>query len=213
MRNLSVTRDNVLVVYGESHTLLRKSLAMAVLLAGCSSLKPLAMAMAKNAVLEEVIVTARKQEENVQDIPVSVQTIGAQQMQEMNMTNLEELSFIMPNVTVSKSGADDNLFIRGIGSGVNLGFERSIGTYIDGIYMGRGKQSRAPFLDLQRVEVLKGHRQAPTVASTLLMLTLLIPPMFSSVIRTSTRPCRGTPAAPVPTSYPMTLIASPVANR
>ena len=211
MRNLSVTRDNVLVVYGESHTLLRKSLAMAVLLAGCSSLTPLAMA--KNAVLEEVIVTARKQEENVQDIPVSVQTIGAQQMQEMNMTNLEELSFIMPNVTVSKSGADDNLFIRGIGSGVNLGFERSIGTYIDGIYMGRGKQSRAPFLDLQRVEVLKGHRQAPTVASTLLMLTLLIPPMFSSVIRTSTRPCRGTPAAPVPTSCPMTLIASPVANR
>ena len=154
MKNQFVAGHPAFVVAGEGRALLKKSLATAVLLASCSSLTPLAIA--QNAVLEEVVVTARKQEENVQDIPVSVQTIGAQQMQEMNMTNLEELSFVMPNVTVSKSGSDDNLFIRGIGSGVNLGFERSVGTYVDGIYMGRGKQSRAPFLDLQRVEVLKG---------------------------------------------------------
>lgn len=133
---------------------IRSTLASAIILASCTGLAP--QALAQNAVLEEVVVTARKQEENAQDVPVSIQTIGSEQLQESNITNLEELSFLMPNVTVSKSGADDNLFIRGVGSGVNLGFERSVGTYVDGLYLGRGKQSRQAFLDLQRVEVLKG---------------------------------------------------------
>jgi iron complex outermembrane receptor protein len=51
---------------------------------------------------------------------------------------------------------DNNLFIRGIGSGVNSGFERSVGTYVDGLYIGRSELSRTPFLDVARVEVLKG---------------------------------------------------------
>ncbi|WP_101757654.1 TonB-dependent receptor [Oceanicoccus sp. KOV_DT_Chl] len=112
--------------------------------------------MADNIVLEEIIITARKQFETVQDVPVSVSSIGFENLQKQNITNLEELSASMPNVTIAKTGADDSLFIRGVGSGVNLGFERSIGTYVDGVYLGRGKQSRAAFLDLQRVEVLKG---------------------------------------------------------
>ncbi len=46
--------------------------------------------------------------------------------------------------------------MRGLGSGNNCGFEQSVGMYIDGIYMGRGRQYRAPFLDVERVEVLRG---------------------------------------------------------
>lgn len=119
-------------------------------------LPPYHSANADTAILEEMIITARKRFETVQDVPVSVAAMGEIKLQEANIDNLEELSFYMPNVTISKAGSDDNVFIRGVGSGVNLGFERSVGTYLDGVYLGRGKQSRAAFLDLQRVEVLKG---------------------------------------------------------
>ena len=139
---------------GSRQKILRTAGWQLALLAGAQGLAPLAMA--QGAMLEEVVVTARKKAESLQDVPISIQTVNMELLQDNHITNLEELSFYMPNVTVSKSGSDDNLFIRGIGSGVNLGFERSVGTFVDGIYLGRGKQSRSAFLDVERVEVLKG---------------------------------------------------------
>jgi len=62
----------------------------------------------------------------------------------------------MPNVHIAEGGTGTQLFIRGIGSGINYGFEQSVGTFIDGVYYGRGRSARAAFLDLERVEVLKG---------------------------------------------------------
>ncbi len=123
---------------GSRQKILRTAGWQLALLAGAQGLAPLAMA--QGAMLEEVVVTARKKAESLQDVPISIQTVNMELLQDNHITNLEELSFYMPNVTVSKSGSDDNLFIRGIGSGVNLGFERSVGTFVDGIYLGRGKQ-------------------------------------------------------------------------
>ena len=60
------------------------------------------------------------------------------------------------NVHVAEASGGTNLFIRGIGSGVNYGFEQSVGTFVDGVYFGRGRSARGKFLDLERVEVLKG---------------------------------------------------------
>jgi outer membrane receptor protein involved in Fe transport len=57
---------------------------------------------------------------------------------------------------MTETGIANNIYIRGIGSGLNQGFEQSVSTYADGIYRGRGHQSRIPFLDLARVEVLRG---------------------------------------------------------
>ena len=131
----------------------KTNLAMAIF---ASTLGAAPSVLAQNATLDEIIISARKQLETIQDVPVSVATMGSEKIRESNITDLAELSFYMPNVSVTRTGSDDSLFIRGVGSGVNLGFERSVGTYVDGVYLGRGKQSRAAFLDLERVEILKG---------------------------------------------------------
>jgi outer membrane receptor protein involved in Fe transport len=57
---------------------------------------------------------------------------------------------------MTETAIGNNISIRGIFSGVNPGFEQSVGTYVDGVYRGRPQQTRAPFLDLERVEVLRG---------------------------------------------------------
>jgi iron complex outermembrane receptor protein len=59
-------------------------------------------------------------------------------------------------LTMSETGIGTNIYIRGIGSGINPGFEQSVGMYFDGVSYGRAQLSRAPFLDLARVEVLRG---------------------------------------------------------
>jgi len=75
---------------------------------------------------------------------------------ESGITKIEELVLHVPNVTMSETGIGTNLYIRGIGSGINQGFEQSVGMYIDGVYHGRAQLMRAPFLDLAQVEVLRG---------------------------------------------------------
>ena len=77
-------------------------------------------------------------------------------MQQQGIKKLEDLQFKVPNFTMTETGIGTNIAIRGIFSGVNQGFEQSVGTYIDGIHYGRAQQSRAPFLDVERVEVLRG---------------------------------------------------------
>jgi len=69
---------------------------------------------------------------------------------------MADLQFSVPNFTMAESGIGTNVFIRGIGSGNNQGFEQSVGVYVDGIHRGRAQQARAPFFDLERVEVLRG---------------------------------------------------------
>lgn len=108
------------------------------------------------AVLEEVVVTAQKREQSQQDVPISVSALSGEQLQTQNLVELETLSAQIPNIHISESAIGDKLFIRGIGSGINAGFEQSVGTFIDGVYYGRSLQTRSQFLDIERVEVLRG---------------------------------------------------------
>ncbi|MEA2260365.1 MAG: iron complex outerrane recepter protein [Acidobacteriaceae bacterium] len=109
--------------------------------------------------LEEIVVTAQKRTENLQDVPVSVQVIGSQILARQNHNSLEELTQTIPAVHIS-AGADQNgsnsIFIRGIGSGSDPSFDQSVAVFTDDIYQGRSRMSEATFLDLDRIEVLKG---------------------------------------------------------
>jgi iron complex outermembrane recepter protein len=113
-------------------------------------------AQQRRGVLEEVVVTARKQEESLQDVSISVSVMSGEYIDDNGLTRLANVSELIPGVTVAPSPVGDGLFIRGIGSGENQGFEMSVGTFVDGVYYGRGRSSRQPFLDAERVEVLRG---------------------------------------------------------
>ncbi len=113
-------------------------------------------AMAQPQVLEEIIVTAQKRTQSLQDVPVSVSVMSGEKLSEAGINKLEDLQAYVPNLTMSETGIGTNIYMRGIGSGINQGFEQSVGIYVDGVYYGRSQLSRAPFLDLERVEVLRG---------------------------------------------------------
>ncbi|MDJ0698679.1 MAG: TonB-dependent receptor [Woeseiaceae bacterium] len=106
--------------------------------------------------LEEITVTAAYREQGLQDVPVSVSAVTGELITSGAMQKAEDIQFRVPNFSVTETGIATNIFIRGIGSGINQGFEQSVGTYIDGVHYGRAQMVRAPFLDLQRVEVLRG---------------------------------------------------------
>ncbi len=113
-------------------------------------------AVGQTSQLEEVVVTAQKREQSLQDVPISVSVTSGERLDQFSITGLEELSASVPNVTIAENATQDSVTIRGIGSGANQGFEQSVGTFIDGVYFGRGRSSRSPFLDIERVEILKG---------------------------------------------------------
>jgi outer membrane receptor protein involved in Fe transport len=136
--------------------ILRRVSALAVLSALISL--PVAGANAQEGVrvLEEIVVTAAYREQGLQDVPVSVSAVTGDMITETGIQKAEDIQFLVPNFSLTESGISTNTFIRGIGSGINQGFEQSVGTYVDGVHRGRGQQFRAPFLDIARVEVLRG---------------------------------------------------------
>jgi outer membrane receptor protein involved in Fe transport len=107
-------------------------------------------------ILEEIVVTAAYREQGLQDVPVSISAVTGDMITESALQKAEDIQFLVPNFSLTETGIGTNAFVRGIGSGINQAFEQSVGTYIDGVYFGRAQQWRAPFLDLERVEVLRG---------------------------------------------------------
>ena len=106
--------------------------------------------------LEEIVVTAAYREQGLQDVPVSISAVTGEMMSQTAVQKAEDIQFLVPNFTLTETGIGTNAFVRGIGSGINQAFEQSVGTYIDGVHYGRAQQWRSPFLDIERVEVLRG---------------------------------------------------------
>ena len=129
----------------------KKQLALAIGMIGLS-----ASSYAVQPVLEEIIVTSQLRAESIQDVSVSVNVLSGDKLLEAGITKVEDLQAYVPNFTMSETGIGTNIYMRGIGSGINQGFEQSVGMYVDGVSYGRGQLARAPFLDLSRVEVLRG---------------------------------------------------------
>ncbi|MEM9254827.1 MAG: TonB-dependent receptor [Pseudomonadota bacterium] len=127
-----------------------------VTMLGLSALFALPLTAQSQAVLEEVIVTAQKRTESLQDVPISVTALQGDQIDSAGIANMAALSDYIPNLIISDAPVSTNIYMRGMGSSNNQAFEQSVGMYIDGVYMGRGRQYRSPFMDIERVEVLRG---------------------------------------------------------
>lgn len=113
--------------------------------------------------IEEILVTARKREESLQNAPVAVTALSGQALDERDMTQISAIADIAPNVnfsfggTSSGSGSAAVVYIRGIGQNdFTPVTDPGVGIYIDGVYLGRTIGSVLDVVDLERLEVLRG---------------------------------------------------------
>lgn len=113
-------------------------------------------ATAQGPVLDEILITAQKREQRMIDVPVSVNALSGEKIEESGITSIERMADYIPSLNMTQTGIGTTISIRGISSGVNQGFEQSAAQFVDGIHFGRAQLARAPFLDLERVEVLRG---------------------------------------------------------
>lgn len=108
--------------------------------------------------LEEIIVTAQRREQSLQEVPISIEAFSGAELQQWGHRNMDELANFSPTVTVSPDVLRSSITIRGFGaaSADALTIEQSSPTFVDGIHYGRTSQIKLAFLDLQSVEILKG---------------------------------------------------------
>lgn len=107
--------------------------------------------------LGEIVVTARKRGENLQSVPISITAVSGEQLQSNAIRSMDSFAPSIPNFRFSaQPAATDSYYIRGIGAAPNFGFETAVGLVMDGFFYGKTRIGRAAFLDLERVEVLKG---------------------------------------------------------
>lgn len=111
---------------------------------------------AQGGQVEEVVVTAEEQENAVLNDAVSVSALDGEKLAEAGIENVEDVAAYVPNLVLSETATGTNIVIRGIGAGVNQGFDQSVGLYVDNVPLPRGQMARAPFLDLAGVQVLRG---------------------------------------------------------
>jgi len=109
--------------------------------------------------LEEVVVTARKREESLQDIPVAATVFGAQALETRGVSDVADITHSVPNLSYQDraGGHQTSIGIRGISSNVrNIGLEDSVGIYVDGVYIGRPMFYNIDLADVAQIEVLRG---------------------------------------------------------
>ncbi len=110
--------------------------------------------------LVEVVVTARRRSENLQDVPITVTAVTAEAIQTYDVTNVADLNSFVPNMKISQDRATSstiNIYIRGVGQSDPLwGFDPGVGVYVDDVYMARPQAALLDVLDVDRLEVLSG---------------------------------------------------------
>jgi iron complex outermembrane recepter protein len=107
----------------------------------------------------EIIVTASKREQTLQDVPISVSVTSSQTVERAQIRDLIDLQSVVPSLKVPQfqSSTQTNFVIRGFGNGANNpGIESSVGVFIDGVYRSRSASAIADLPEIERIEVLRG---------------------------------------------------------
>ncbi|MEX2524673.1 MAG: TonB-dependent receptor plug domain-containing protein, partial [Gammaproteobacteria bacterium] len=109
------------------------------------------------AALEEVVVTAQKREQSLQDVSTAVTSISSDRLTSARIDNLEDLQFIAPSITLGNDFNMAKVFIRGVGANTSTtGSETGVAMHVDGVFIGRAEAQMTSLFDLERVEVLRG---------------------------------------------------------
>jgi len=137
----------------------RKTLALAVAMAAATQI-PTVAAQDDSFALEEVVVTARRRVENLQDVPMAVTAISGDALTLRGAGDISELAQSIPSLTLEPSRATNSTltaFIRGVGQQDPLaGFEQGVALYLDDVYLARPQGAMLDIYDVERIEVLRG---------------------------------------------------------
>ncbi len=108
-------------------------------------------------VLEEIIVTATRREASLMDIPMAVTAYGGERLKESGINDLRDIQFIAPGVHVLNDTGTTQIAIRGVGNNSFIeGAESAAAVHIDGVYLAQQTEIGGAFLDIERIEVLRG---------------------------------------------------------
>ncbi len=119
----------------------------------------LGLSLPVSAQIEEIIVTATKREENVQDVPVAVTVLSSETIRNSHSVGLEGLQALIPSASFRKGNTTRNssVIIRGLGTiSFSTAAEPSVSTVVDGVVLGRSGQAFSDLYELERLEVLRG---------------------------------------------------------
>ncbi len=136
--------------------------AAAFLLLGAVGVPPTASAESAPVArgIEEIIVTARKREESLQDAPLTMTAISEDRIGKFDVTSLERIAATTPNLYVGRvsNGSGAQITMRGIGAtgATSIGIEQSVAVILNGAYYGQGRVLNEGMFDLSQIEVLKG---------------------------------------------------------
>ncbi len=107
----------------------------------------------------EIVVTAQKRTERLQDVPVAVSVVSGERLAAAGGINLESAQYLVPTLTIRKAGTSLNqsLFLRGVGTSTfSIAGEPSVSTVVDGVVYSRAAEAFSDLVDLDRIEVLRG---------------------------------------------------------
>ncbi len=120
---------------------------------------PAPQAASSNSDDSDIIITATKRAQTLQDVPISVSVTNAATLEKAQIVDLNDLQSVVPSLKVTQfqSAGQTNFTIRGFGNGNgNIGIESSVGVFIDGVYRSRSASAISDLPDVERIEVLRG---------------------------------------------------------
>jgi iron complex outermembrane recepter protein len=110
--------------------------------------------------LTDIVVTAQRRSEKVQDVPIAISAFSAEQLQAQGVSNTLQLGQYVPNLIAQNNtgiGSANAYFLRGLGSTETIAtFDPPVGTYVDDVYLSRQNANNLSLFDVERVEVLRG---------------------------------------------------------
>ena len=156
--------------------------------------EPLEITLHDDNVLAEIVVTARRRSETVQQVPIPISVIGGDLIEDAGAFNVNRVKELVPTVQLySSNPRNTTLNIRGLGSTFGLtndGIDPGVGFYVDGVYYARPAATTLDFIDIEQIEVLRGPQG-----------TLFGKNTTAGAFNVTTRPASFTPGASFEVSY------------